>query len=794
MSGHRWAPPRQRGRQFLLRHGDTLVLVVTTLSVGLVPLVLWTGITGASMNLGGDNGLLYFGYPLQWLSHTSVTALSQNVAGYNPIPYYIPLCILLFLLHETSLNAEGVFLGAILGSFFLGTIQVSRVIMRLAFPEGPPGSYRASSLLAGVVVVSAPILAQTQWSAVLPGLWWEALLPWLLFFYLNHQATGRLRFAVGGAIVSSLFASAITDAPETIGAGLAALLLVAALHLSGVSGVRVGRALTFTATVVGTSAFWSVAFLASFILPQLQVQSALSTGGKEAATALIRALTPVQSPLAAMEMRLGTRFLVDFRWPQLVPDRWSSVLGPIGALPYLLSILGAAIGVRAARRSRPFALLALLLVATCVPLILVAPDLPFGERIMLSFTRVVPGWTATRNFYNVFGLPLVFLLALTVPLALATFSASRLRGLASRPAIACLAGALLLYNGPFFAGNYFRLPYQLSGTYNRVVPGLPSDYIQLLAQLRHHPPGPVLSLPFSAPAWTVIPDGRRGTHLEGVYIGISPVYFLTGRSDYNGVASLTNPLLPSLPSEVQSSLSAGNAIAFATLVRTLGVRYVILNTAPLGREGYYGVGAVGSPLLEATETSAIVRALAPRLLSSRGPFQLRAVADAVQYPVRVLRTQQLATSTGFVSQTALGLPTTRLSPCPAWVANVRSLSPWSITVRLTPRSSRIGPACTLVLEYPQSVLWTARVESRSHSALRASSSAVLGLFQGFSLPSEPVKPITVVITYQGEVLMVAGFAGALLAWLVLTLAAVAQWRTRRALNGIVPVGALEEKE
>ncbi|MDA8262700.1 MAG: hypothetical protein M0Z47_07700, partial [Actinomycetota bacterium] len=261
-------------------------------------MVFWTGLTGTSMNLGGDNGLLYFAYPLQWLSHTSVAALSQNLAGYNPIPYYIPLCILLFLVHETGLNAEGFFLGAILGTSFLGTVLVSRILMGLAFPEARPRSYRAASLLAGVVVVSAPILAQTQWSAILPGLWWQTLLPWLLFFYLKHQATGSLRFAVGGAFVSSVFASAITDAPETIGAGLAVLLLIGALHLSGVAGVRLARALAFTAAIAGTSAFWSVAFAASFILPQLQVQSALSTGGKEAATDLIRALTPFQSPLA----------------------------------------------------------------------------------------------------------------------------------------------------------------------------------------------------------------------------------------------------------------------------------------------------------------------------------------------------------------------------------------------------------------------------------------------------------------------------------------------------------------
>lgn len=774
-----WSTRLARGRQSLPRHPDTLVLAAVTVFLGLVPLLFWTGITGASMNLGGDNGLLYFAYPLQWLSHTSVTALSQNLSGYNPIPYYLPLCLLLLLIHMTGLNAEGVFLGAVLGSLFLGTVKVARLVLQLAFPDRDTARLTVPSTLAGVIVVSAPILAQTQWSAILPGLWWEALLPWLLISYLRHQATGRLRFAIAAALLASLLASAIVDAPITIGCTLAAVLVIASLHLSGVSRIRPLRGLTFAAIIMATSAFWTVPFAETFFQSQLQVQSALSTGGKEAATALVQALAPLQSPLAAIEMRLGTRFMLAFRWSQLTPGRWSAALSPIGGLPYLLTILALAIGVRVAPKSRPLVLLALLALSTCIPLILLAPNLPPGERLMLSLTRVVPGWTATRNFYNVFGLPLVFLLALTTSLAVSTLSLSRLHILASRSVVISMSVALLVYNAPFLAGSYFRLPYQLSGSYNRVVTGLPVDYMDLLARLRDLPPGPVLSLPLSAPAWTVIPGPVVPKHIQGVYIGISPVYFLMGRSDYNGVASFANSVATSLPGDIQSSLTVQNTQAFVQLVRSLGVRYVIVNTAPLVQAGYYGVGAVGSPLMESTETSTIVRALAPTIVASQGPFQLRSVADAVPYPVRLLPTGKIATNGGFLPRTALGLPTAALGTCTTWSVAVDSPSPWQITVRLRPRPGATDAACTLVLEYPQSALWTATVESGPRPVLRPASGPVLGLFAGFNLPAGPAKPLTVAIQYQGEFFVAAGFGLSGLAWLGLIVAGVIRKRSGR---------------
>lgn len=795
VTGGFWTTRRERVLHYMLRHPDTFLIYSITVLLGVLPLLFWTGVTTSSMNLGGDNGLLYFAYPSQWMAHTSVTALSQNLSGYNPIPQYVPLSFLLLLIHMTGLNAEGAFLGLVLAALFLGTVNVAGQVLQLAFSDRDAALFAAPSFLAGVIVVAAPVLAQTQWSAILPGLWWEALLPWLLVCYLRHQATGKLRFAIGAALVSSLLASAIVDAPITIGCTLAAILLIASLHITGASRIQPLRGLAFAAVVIATSAFWTVPFAASFFLSQLQVQGALSPGGKEVAAALVRTLAPLQSPLAAIEMRLGTNFMLAFGWPQPVASRWSSVLGWIGALPSLLTLLALGMRVWVAPKSRPTVLLGLLTFSTCVAFVLLVPNVAPGEQLMLFLTRVVPGWTATRNFYNVFGLPLVFLLALTTSLAVSTISLSRQHFLISRPVVFGISVALLVYNAPFLVGSYFRLPYQLNGSYNRVVTGLPQDYMAMLARLRVLAPGPVLSLPLSAPAWTVIPEPAVPKQIQGVYIGISPVYFLTGRSDYNGVAAFANPIAPSLPDDVQSALTTQNTQAFVQLMRSLGVRYVILNTAPLARSGYYGIGAVSSSLMEATETSAIARALAPTILASRGSFQLRSVANALSYPVRVLPTGELATNSGFILQTALGLPTAPLRTCPTWSVRVHSSSPWRLTVRLTPRFQASYAACTLVLEYPRSTLWTATLESKVRVVMHSAAGPVLGLFTGFNLPTRPAKPLSVVIQYQGQVFVTAGFGASGLAWIVLMVAAtIRRWPMRRVSATTTAVHVPEEEE
>ncbi len=785
---------QQRIRQYLRTHSDMLALAVITLLLGLLPLLFWTGVTTKSMNLGGDNGLLYFAYPLQWLSHTSLTAVSENLAGYDPSPQYLPLCLLLLPFSIAGINAEGVFLGMVLAALFLGTVKVAFLVLQLAFPDRDIAQLRAPSFLAGIIVVAAPLLAQTQWTYILPGLWWDALLPWLVVAYLRHQATGGLRFALAAALLSSLLASAIIDVPISIGAALAALFLVASLHLSGLSRFKPTQALTFAAVVVATSAFWAVPFAGSFVIGQLQTQSALSANSKEATIAIIRTLSPLQSPIAALEMRLGTKFMLAFRLPLLAPNNWYRIVGLVGTLPCLLSVLGVGIGIRIAGKSRSVVLLVLLAMATCVTLMLLAPELAPGEAVMLFLTHAVPGWTATQDFYNVFALPFVFLLALTTSVSLCTLSASRLHFLAARPAVLLVSAALLVYSAPFLGGTYFRLPYQLTGGYNRVVPGLPTDYVGLLARLRSLPPGPVLSLPLSAPAWTVIPSPRVPKHVEGVYIGISPVYFLTGRSDYNGVASFANDVVASLPNDIQSALAAQNTGAFVAIARALGIRYVILNTAAaLARADYYGVGAVGNALTQKTETSAIARALAPMVLAREGSYQLRLVTDAVPFPVRVLPTAQMATSRDFFLRTALGLPTAMLGTCPTWSVAAQSSSPWQVTVRLrTPRGTTPGE-CTLVLEYPHSALWTATLDSQGRPALSPVSRPVLGLFTGFKLPTGAARPLTVVIQYRGQLFVTAGFGVSLLAWVWLMVAGgIGLWPGGRPPRASASVGVHQE--
>src|ERR1035437_7020439 len=140
--------PRSRGLRTLFGRNDRfmwLLSISTTLLVA-VPSMFWTGFLGQQMNIGGDNSLLYFEYPASWLSNTAFPALYQNLGGFNPVPQYAPFAIVMKIIHEIHLNAEGLAFGIVLGGLFLGTVLVVLEIQNLVAPEWGSFPRKASAL------------------------------------------------------------------------------------------------------------------------------------------------------------------------------------------------------------------------------------------------------------------------------------------------------------------------------------------------------------------------------------------------------------------------------------------------------------------------------------------------------------------------------------------------------------------------------------------------------------------------------------------------------------------------
>jgi hypothetical protein len=767
--------PGNSGLIALLQRNDWFSWLVVTISALLLitPCLFWTGFVGQKMNVGGDNSLLYFEYPLRWLPNTALPAMSQGLSGYSPIPQYAPLAIAISVFHVIHLNAEGVIFGLVLASSFLGTVLVALHILAISAPRWNDYSRKCSALFAGVIVISAPLLAQTLWTTILPELFWMVLLPWLLLLFLNYLQTERIIYCVYAAALTTILSIALPDAPVGIGCLLATILILVSLRAAGSIRLRFSSVVKFGMAIVLASAFWLIPLFGAFLLPQLQVQSALSANGKQGATSIVSSLAPLQNAKDAISLQQSSGMMEAYRWPQLVPAQWSESLIFLGLVPIVLMMCGLVIAVDL-RKTQPrlTRLVILLILSTSLLLLLFCPRLPGGSELSLALIRHVPGWTSERNFYEAFGFPYVFLFAITTAIATGVVlnfltSSIRTRRYHKTVQIGMLVIIVCLpvYNIPLFRGDYFRLPYTLGSNANRVMQGLGPDYLNLLSALEKLPPGPVLTLPLSEPAWTIVSPYEATGNSQGEYIGVSPIWFLTGRSEYDGLASFSNSVQPKLPLDLQNLIDSGNVSGFTETMRLLGIQYVVMNMSD-GRDGNYSnVGAAPNGLLEQTESSEFASALAPKIIGRFGPYELRKVSKSSSYPVALTPYRSSRDSSSSFADLLAGLGSSPdVEGCNGWHSDVVSQAINGYDILIQRKSTTKTARCTLVVDLPAASGVTATVVSKQTvTPLRGT--LVYGLLQGFELPTSG-DVLRVQVAFPFEKLVWLGYAVSIGTWLI----------------------------
>lgn len=579
------------------------------------------------MSLGGDASLLFFADPWSWLSHSSVTTLATGITGYNAQTQFIPFCLFLRLFEILGLNTQGVTFGVVLAMGYLGTRATCLELVR----SRCSGAYLGSTL-AGVICVSTPLVAQSQWSALLPRFLWLGLLPVLTCLLLQHQrAGGAWRIALAAAL-TAIFAPAFLDVPGALPAFAAGAAVVTVAWSARIVRVRVSRLLASATAIAVVNAFWLIPNILAVPLNGLQVASATSSGGKQAAVDVATALAPFQRAQDTLGLRQSTTFLRAFDSVQLQADRWPESFAPLGYVPVILIVLALVLGRTQRRLLVPLcALTGLFLYFQTLNV------LPGGADAYVFLIRHVPGWTAVRNFYATWPLAFVFSLALTTGVAWAALSAgplraARVRFSSSVGIAACIV--LIAFGVPFFDGQVFALDYSTTIKYSRAIDGLPRDFAKVIEFLKTAPAGNVLSLPLLQPSWTPATDAPG----SDLYLGISPIAYLTGRSDYNGLDSFVSAVVPGLDPAVRKAVNASDTRSLAALAGTLGVRYVVVNTVLGTSTRYLGLGAAPAPLQEEAETADFVRSYARHVVATFGPWEVHRLDGPVtRGPVDLIR-------------------------------------------------------------------------------------------------------------------------------------------------------------
>lgn len=723
---------------------------VITISLFLVPFT-WTGFSKLTMNLGGDDSHLVFAYPIKWISHFSIPLVDQNLGGFNARLFFLPLAAVLAVVRYMQINPEAFFLGFVLASAFLATAFLTADLIGMV-----GWNVRFSAALAGMVVVSAPLLSATEWTHLLPTIIWLPLMPALMLFLMRHQQSAHWKWAFAAGTALLFGAPAFNSFAWTIACGLALIALIFLTIAAKRIRLQFKRLLIFVTFLIAPNLFWLVPTATNFFHSQAQVQAALvAPESKEDAVRAVKAIAPFMRLGDSLALQMSRPLMGTFNWAQLEIDQERGALRLLGYLPLL--IIAGAVAKSGFRPDPSWLLRTGLVVILALFIYFVTVNVtPFGINGFVFLLRHVPGWVAERNFFDKFSIPAVMMFALATGMSFhfLLYSAKEtINGVAS--IVVCLS--LVIFNLGFFRGDYFRLPFLGGSTVNRVMDGLPKDYLAMIDRLQSLPAGNVVTLPLSDPAWSVVPSDSG----KAAYIGISPIYIITGRSEYNGLGAFHSPAAPYLEAEARRSVEDGDVDAFGQLLGAIGVRYLLFGVDRALESEFARVRAPNAPLYSHPEA---IRKVAPRLLFHTGRFELRELNPTLQRPLLGLQQDERLNEFG-VRALEPGRSMGSLAPC-GDVSKMKRLSAtnYRLDIESWPRH------CILVLREAFDGGWVAEIPRRERPSI-IMSMKVLGFANGFRLPNDAEPPFSVEVKYKPQGAATRGaFVLALIGVLFLALA------------------------
>ena len=685
------------------------------------------------MSLGGDASLLFFEYPWTYLVH-SMGVMGNNLTGYNPQVQYVPFLAVLTVLKILDLNVEGIVLGLVLSFAFTGAVRLVATLSGSTNEEVPPQAF-----LAGAIYVCAPILASIEWTTLLPRVMWLALTPWLIVLVIRHQRDGGIRIPVLVGLILAFTAPAITDAPGTIPAAFAMICILSAAMAGGIFRLKVRRLMGLVATVILINVYWILPFLNGLFVHAAVFVQATSASTVQGAASIVHDLAAQSSVSNALSLRASTNMAIANDWVQLHLMHWSSDLGIVGFLPIVFVVLSAAYLAFRLIPRRQFLLLTLMAIISVVFLFLVTASVgPDSASAMAYLVTHIPMFTAERNFWSTWVPTFALVIAITVGL----WTTKVLADLPQRIATALvlfLVVAFIFYDLPFFAGRDFRLPYNSQISNSRTVDGLPPSFTSILAKLKTLPSGAVLTLPLNDPAYTQVASVQADPS-SGAYVGISPVFYLTGRSDFNGAASFGNS--PLLPNEIDAALRKGDIAALANTAAFSGVRYVVFDEGALRFPNNIPYPPT-SISLAISETKRFLSRYASKVLYSSGPYTIRALTSRFVVPrVALVSKNSVTLNSDYLLQLARGQSPSKISAqCEKGHVVVTS---WSST-RLDVVTRDVPKGCVLRILIPGGTAWRAESKSMSSSGIKMVATNVASV--AFRVPQGSTTRSNITITY-----------------------------------------------
>jgi hypothetical protein len=391
-------------------------------------------------------------------------------------------------------------------------------------------------------------------------------------------------------------------------------------------------------------------------------------------------------------------------------------------------------------------------------------------------------FTAERNFWSTWVPAFALVIAITVGLWTTKFINDMPQRFATATVL-FLVVAFIFYDLPFFAGREFRLPYNSQISNTRAVDGLPPSFTSILAKLETLPSGAVLTLPLNDPAYTQVASVQSDP-TSGAYVGISPVFYLTGRSDFDGASSFGSG--PLLSIEIDAALQEGNIASLANTAAFSGVRYVISDGGALRFPNNipYPPTSIG---LAISETKEFLSRYASKVLYRSGPYSIRALASSVVVPrVALVPKNSVTLNSDYLQQLARGkAPTIDSKRCKRGHVGITS---WSST-RLNVITRDVPKGCVLRILIPGGAEWRAENTSMNSSGVRIVATNAASV--AFGVPQGSTNRSNITITYApSNILLKSALISGVGLMLIIALSRVrlsqliAEWDRRKRKNAV----------
>jgi len=516
--------------------------------------------------VGGDDSLLYYLYPEEMIKHYLLNIPSDNSLGgpgfHYPNWLQLPLFFIIASLKSilpSFINIQLICYGLNLSLGFLFFYLFLGLWIK-----GDTWNHFWARTLSSLIYIFSAFTFYTLWSHQLQAIYLISIFPLALYLFLKAFFSKKIYYLVGTSIVSSIL-GLLVIIPWLAGVVLSLSPLLAWVFIQNKK-----RFIFYFLCFIGLFGLLNFYWLFHVIYGLLGdgyglIQSAIENDFAKSNDHLIRVVSsgnvlanPLLNLFHGQYLKQDSMYIPYYK--NLLP--LELVITGISVSPFFFlakvpsntkKVFLAAIG------------------SWLLAIYLFNPKIgPLGVELFIWLTNNIPGFVMFRNMYDKFGFAMAFTQALLFGISLKILFDVLKSDRIKKGIVLFTIIYLALKIVPYGLGDQFKKPFFLNHSVIKNVKSFNRDFLELTQYLKTiSDDESIVWLPLNTANWTIIQDSQK---FDNFYIGVSPLLFLSSKSDYMGKLSFSGnwELMEKLTKEQDYHEAA-------EILRKHGVGYIILN-------------------------------------------------------------------------------------------------------------------------------------------------------------------------------------------------------------------------